>query len=320
MANSVEAGLTPQMAIVNADGTPTMFFFRWLLASRSGLLTVGDLEILEAIADGALDAALAENAAGVEEALSLAWLIGSGAAPRERFVEAAMHAALAGRAFADAAADGDRRALETFAAEPAPRGDAAGEIAALEALLAAPAPVSVPVVPRSAAVVASNASADLIAATLPNNDIWVGNASNAPTPTPLSSLAGAPPLAAQIAYASANTALAAGSYTDLTGAALTITGAGTYLVTGIFDFYYAAADGATTFQGALSVVSALQPEVAVLTPATNDGFRAMIGQQWIIAAAAGTILQLAAAQTAGTGASLCLGAGGTTMISAIRVA
>jgi hypothetical protein len=30
------AGLTPQMGIVNGDGTPTVFFFRWLLNTRSG--------------------------------------------------------------------------------------------------------------------------------------------------------------------------------------------------------------------------------------------------------------------------------------------
>jgi hypothetical protein len=29
------AGLTPQMAIVNTDLTPTVFFFRWLLNSRN---------------------------------------------------------------------------------------------------------------------------------------------------------------------------------------------------------------------------------------------------------------------------------------------
>lgn len=29
-------GLTPQQAIVEADGRPTMFFFRWLLSWRRG--------------------------------------------------------------------------------------------------------------------------------------------------------------------------------------------------------------------------------------------------------------------------------------------
>jgi hypothetical protein len=32
--NAQSAGLTPQMAIVNTDLTPTVFFFRWLLNSR----------------------------------------------------------------------------------------------------------------------------------------------------------------------------------------------------------------------------------------------------------------------------------------------
>jgi hypothetical protein len=44
------AGLTPQMAIINADGTPTVFFFRWLLnigapqkPEASGISVNGDL-------------------------------------------------------------------------------------------------------------------------------------------------------------------------------------------------------------------------------------------------------------------------------------
>lgn len=43
-------GLTPQMPIVNGDGTPTNFFFRWLLswrqmqqAAQSGISVNGDL-------------------------------------------------------------------------------------------------------------------------------------------------------------------------------------------------------------------------------------------------------------------------------------
>lgn len=35
------AGLTPQQAIVNPDGTPTMFFFRWLLTWVSQIFTGG---------------------------------------------------------------------------------------------------------------------------------------------------------------------------------------------------------------------------------------------------------------------------------------
>ena len=46
-----QAGLTPQIAIVNGDGTPTFFFFRWLLTIRNSAFTAADLEILEAFGD-----------------------------------------------------------------------------------------------------------------------------------------------------------------------------------------------------------------------------------------------------------------------------
>jgi hypothetical protein len=58
---STHAGLTPQMAIVDANGRPTMFFFRWLLTIGGAALTSDDLSILESFDPGA-DAALAESA------------------------------------------------------------------------------------------------------------------------------------------------------------------------------------------------------------------------------------------------------------------
>jgi hypothetical protein len=44
-------GPTPNFAIVNGDGTPTSYFFRYLLDFRIAALTTLDLEILEALAD-----------------------------------------------------------------------------------------------------------------------------------------------------------------------------------------------------------------------------------------------------------------------------
>ena len=57
---STHAGLTPQMSIVDANGRPTMFFFRWLLTIGGAALTADDLSILESFDPGA-DAALAEG-------------------------------------------------------------------------------------------------------------------------------------------------------------------------------------------------------------------------------------------------------------------
>jgi hypothetical protein len=58
-------GLTPQISIVNSDGTPTMFFFRWLMTiggkTVSTALAASDLESLEPYDAGA-DAALAAGA------------------------------------------------------------------------------------------------------------------------------------------------------------------------------------------------------------------------------------------------------------------
>ncbi len=51
-------GLTPKIPIVNANGTPTMFFYRYLLTLAGVLLSDYDMQILEALQGGA-DAAIA---------------------------------------------------------------------------------------------------------------------------------------------------------------------------------------------------------------------------------------------------------------------
>ena len=60
-ALATHAGLTPQMSIVDANGRPTMFFFRWLLTIGGAALTSADNSILESFDPGA-DAALTESA------------------------------------------------------------------------------------------------------------------------------------------------------------------------------------------------------------------------------------------------------------------
>jgi hypothetical protein len=114
------AGLTPQHSVVNADGTPTMFFFRWLAAMRSAMLTAADLAILESFTEGALDATVADTAAIAGAALMLAGA--SGAAPHS--IDPRIDELEALRAFGGngCAADpaGDRYALEALIAQPAP--------------------------------------------------------------------------------------------------------------------------------------------------------------------------------------------------------
>ena len=60
-ALATHAGLTPQMSIVDQNGRPTMFFFRWLLTIGGAALTSADISILESFDPGG-DAALAESA------------------------------------------------------------------------------------------------------------------------------------------------------------------------------------------------------------------------------------------------------------------
>lgn len=58
-----EAGLTPQIPIVTAGGTPTVFFFRWLLALRRGALQT-DAATAGVVADDALFSAFTSDATG----------------------------------------------------------------------------------------------------------------------------------------------------------------------------------------------------------------------------------------------------------------
>jgi hypothetical protein len=291
-----QAGLTPQTAIVNADGTPTVFFFRWLMASRAAMLSSSDLQILESFDAGALDGA-ADAGARIDEALALA-------SPQD-----------AAQASRDGVGDGYGLGVLALA-PPAP--DNEDDRYALAAYAAAP-PVSTPIaIPASAPVLASDGSALVIPATLPHNDVWVGDASGVPVPTALSAIA-APSLAAQIAYGTADLTLTT-AYAPITGAAITIAAAGTYLITAVFDFScMGAGDAGAALLGALSVASAIESQVAVFSvPAA--GARIMVSQQWILALSAGTVLQLMAEKTGGTGASVCYAGSTTTVISAIRVA
>lgn len=120
-------GLTPQQAIVNKDGTPTTFFFRWLLSSKAAQLVAGDLELLETFTDGALDAALTEALAAAGEAALAASVTEGGAAAiagelRQGFREleaGAPFIAPPGRLGVEDL-DGDRYTLEPLIWLPAP--------------------------------------------------------------------------------------------------------------------------------------------------------------------------------------------------------
>jgi hypothetical protein len=96
-------GLTPKIAIVNADGTPTMFFFRYLLTLAGSLINDFDMQVLEALQPGA-------------------------------------DAAIAGAQFDELRAE--QRALELLAAAPPPAFELSQDQRALEALLFAPAPAA----------------------------------------------------------------------------------------------------------------------------------------------------------------------------------
>jgi hypothetical protein len=132
-------------------------------------------------------------------------------------------------------------------------------------------------------------------------------------------VAGAPALAAQLVYATGSLALVAGTPNNVPGAVITASAAGTYLVTGIFDFLCTGADTTAQFFGYLSATSVSQTPLAVFVPEVS-GARAMISQQWMVAVSAGATLQLMADKAAGTGTSQCIGGFSTTMISVIRVA
>jgi hypothetical protein len=126
---STHAGLTPQMSIVDANGRPTMFFFRWLLTIGGAALTSDDLSILESFDPGA-DAALTESAiADALDAAQLAADFDDGGAARAELAARVEELALAG-------------ALRSGGLRTGPRSDQR----ALEALIALPAPADPPVV------------------------------------------------------------------------------------------------------------------------------------------------------------------------------
>ena len=148
---ATHAGLTPQMSIVDANGRPTMFFFRWLLTIGGAALTSDDSSILESFDPGA-DAALAESA--IADALDAAGLAAgfedSGAARAEllaRLDELALAGALRSGGWPGAGPSADQRALEALSGEALsgapydPAGDS--DQRALEALMMADAPAAV---------------------------------------------------------------------------------------------------------------------------------------------------------------------------------
>ena len=140
---ATHAGLTPQMSIVDANGRPTMFFFRWLLTIGGAALTSDDLSILESFDPGA-DAALTENA--IADALDAAGIFtgfDDGGGARADLIARLEELALAGALRLSGPAPGptaDQRALEALAAAPATADAIDGEQRFLEALMAAPAP------------------------------------------------------------------------------------------------------------------------------------------------------------------------------------
>lgn len=115
-------GLTPQQSIVNNDGTPTMFFFRWLLSMKGAQLTTDDVELLQSFADGALDADLAEAVAAASDALMRSEAGGASPAVLAT-LEARLNALIEIAAFLGrAAVEGSREeaALEALILDPPP--------------------------------------------------------------------------------------------------------------------------------------------------------------------------------------------------------
>ena len=120
---STHAGLTPQMSIVDANGRPTMFFFRWLLTIGGAALTASDLDILESFDPGA-DAALTEGAiADAIDAAGVAAGFEDSVAARADLLARIESLALAGASSDPALAEaitGTQRFLEALIAAPAP--------------------------------------------------------------------------------------------------------------------------------------------------------------------------------------------------------
>ena len=142
---ATHAGLTPQMSIVDANGRPTMFFFRWLLTIGSSALTADDSSILESFDPGA-DAAIADSAIAdaLDAAGTAAGFDDSGAARGEllaRLEELALAGALRSGA-AGAGPTADQRALEALAGASAVDEAVTSDQRALEAFLMADAPAA----------------------------------------------------------------------------------------------------------------------------------------------------------------------------------
>lgn len=103
------------------------------------------------------------------------------------------------------------------------------------------------------------------------------------------------------ANSSSNLTLTTG-WQNIPGASTTATRAGTYLVTGTFDFNVIGDAGANLL-GALLVGASRQTGFAVLNTQTNS--RATVAQTWVLTGvAASTVLQLQAEKDAGTGTSV----------------
>ena len=122
-ALATHAGLTPQMSIVDANGRPTMFFFRWLLTIGGAALTSSDLSILESFDPGG-DAALAESAiADALDAAGTAAGFDDGGAARADLLARLDELALAGAlrfAGRDDGPSSEQRALEALLMGDAP--------------------------------------------------------------------------------------------------------------------------------------------------------------------------------------------------------
>ena len=122
-ALATHAGLTPQMSIVDANGRPTMFFFRWLLTLGGVANASSDSSILESFDPGA-DAALAESAiADALDAAGTAAGFDDGGAARAALLDRIDELALAGAlrfAGRDDGPSSEQRAFEALLMGDAP--------------------------------------------------------------------------------------------------------------------------------------------------------------------------------------------------------
>jgi hypothetical protein len=128
-------------------------------------------------------------------------------------------------------------------------------------------------------------------------------------------------------FASASGGLSLGtSYADITGATLTLAEAGTYLISGVFDFAGVGADTNESGLGQLVANGVAQTGIAAVEPLAIAGagvtgspvaVRMVASQQWLYVASAGHVIKLQARKTGGTGFSICNAV--NTTISALKV-